>query len=79
LQARVAKWGNSLGVRIPQAVAREVGLGEGTSVEIKVSGRNLVLVPARREYTLSELVDGITSKNRHGEDEWGAPAGNESW
>jgi antitoxin MazE len=79
LQARVAKWGNSLGVRIPRAVAREVGLGEGTSVEIKVSGRNLVLVPARREYTLSELVDGITSKNRHGEADWGAPAGNESW
>ena len=79
MQARVAKWGNSLGVRIPQAVAREVGLGEGTHVEIKVSGRNLVLVPARREYTLSELVEGITSKNRHGEAEWGAPAGNESW
>ncbi|MBI3759912.1 MAG: AbrB/MazE/SpoVT family DNA-binding domain-containing protein [Deltaproteobacteria bacterium] len=79
MQARVAKWGNSLGVRIPQAVAREVGLGEGTSVEIKVSGRNLVLVPARREYTLNELVDGITSKNRHGETGWGAPAGNESW
>ena len=53
---RIAKWGNSLGVRIPRAVAREVGLDEGVSVEIKVSGRNLVLAPIRREYCLNELV-----------------------
>jgi antitoxin MazE len=79
LRVRIAKWGNSLGVRIPKAVAKEVGLDKGASVEVKVSGRNLVLAPARREYTLTELVDGITPKNRHGETDWGSPVGNESW
>jgi len=79
LRARSAKWGNSLGVRIPKAAAKEVGLDEGSDVEVKVSGRNLVLAPARREYTLTELVDGITPKNRHGETGWGSPVGNESW
>jgi len=79
LRARIAKWGNSLGVRIPKAVAKEVGLDEGTNVDVRVSGRNLVLAPAHREYSLQELVAGITAKNRHGETDWGNPVGNENW
>jgi antitoxin MazE len=79
MRARVAKWGNSLGVRIPKAVAREVGLDEGASVEVKVSGRKLIFAPAGPQYRLNELVARITPKNRHRETDWGAPAGNESW
>ena len=79
MRVRITKWGNSLGVRIPKAVAMEVGLDEGTSVEVRVSGKNLVLVPANRQYDLKELVAGITSKNRHRETDWGAPVGDESW
>ena len=79
MRARVTKWGNSLGVRIPKTMAEEVGLDEGASVEVTVSGRNLVLAPARPEYTLDELVARITPKNRHKETDWGSPVGNESW
>ena len=79
MRARIAKWGNSLGVRIPKAVAKEVGLDEGTDVEIKVSGRNLVLAPAHRQYSLDELVGEITVKNRHSETDWGEPVGKENW
>jgi len=79
LRARIAKWGNSLGVRIPKAVAKEVGLDEGANVEVKVSGRNLILAPANREYSLNELVAGITPKNRHGAIDWGSPVGHENW
>lgn len=31
----VAKWGNSLAVRIPADVARELGLQEGDSIDLK--------------------------------------------
>jgi antitoxin MazE len=79
LRARITKWGNSLGIRIPKAVAKEVGLDEGTNVDLRVSGKNLVLAPAHREYSLQELVGAITPKNRHRETDWGAPVGNESW
>lgn len=79
LRARITRWGNSLGVRIPKAVAQEVGLEEGANVEVKVSGRNLLLLSANREYSLDELVEGITPKNRHSETDWGGPVGNETW
>lgn len=79
MRTQVSKWGNSLGVRIPKAYAEEIGLSEGATVEVKLSGRNLVLTPARPEYDLEELVAGITPKNRHEETNWGEPAGKETW
>ncbi len=36
---RVAKWGNSLAVRLPQSVVELLGLNEGDSIEIHVVGR----------------------------------------
>jgi antitoxin MazE len=73
------KRGNSLALRIPRAIAKKVGLDEGANVEVRASGRDLVLAPAHREYSLQELVAGITPKNRHRETNWGAPVGNEYW
>jgi antitoxin MazE len=35
---RVAKWGNSLAVRLPAAVVEALGLKDGDEVEIKVVG-----------------------------------------
>jgi antitoxin MazE len=36
---RVAKWGNSLAVRLPAAVVEALDLTEGDRVEIRVAGR----------------------------------------
>ena len=79
MRTQVSRWGNSLGVRIPKACAEELGLAEGATVDVKVSGRNLVMEPAQREYALEELVSGITPKNRHAETDWSAPRGKEVW
>lgn len=35
---QVAKWGNSLAVRLPRSVVEALGLSEGDSVEIHVAG-----------------------------------------
>ena len=41
----VAKWGNSLALRIPSAFARELDVREGASVEISVDNGTLVVRP----------------------------------
>jgi antitoxin MazE len=49
---QVAKWGNSLAVRLPAAVVEALNLKEGDQVEIQVAGRNAFEVskaPGRRE------------------------------
>ncbi len=79
-EATVSKWGNSLAVRIPRAIAKEARLNEGDCVELDFDrDGSIVLRPARRSYELSELVSRITSKNRHRETDWGPPRGEESW
>jgi antitoxin MazE len=77
---QMAKWGNSLAVRIPRTVIRQANLHEGEQLEIEVLGEGkIVLKSARRRYDLDELVSGITEENRHDETGWGDPRGREVW
>jgi antitoxin MazE len=49
---RVAKWGNSLAVRLPAAVIKALELKEGDEIEIHVAGRREFRVarkPGREE------------------------------
>ena len=78
------KWGNSLALRVPKVVAREIGASDGKTAEMSVRDGKLVIEvtkPKRRKrrYTLDELVAGITPENRYEEIDWGPPVGNEVW
>ena len=76
---KVQKWGNSLAVRIPRTLADQVGLGNGTPVEVQASGGKLVIVPKIPKYDIDQLVRKITKKNRHELIDWGPPVGKEFW
>jgi antitoxin MazE len=77
--AKIQKWGNSLGVRIPKSLAQDAELRDGTSVDLRMENGRLVIVPAAKKYTLEELVSKITPENRHPETDWGPPVGKEVW
>ena len=79
MTTQVAKWGNSLGLRLPRSVAQEAQIGDGDTVDVVVEGGAIVIRPARARYSLDELVAGITKANRHDETDWGTPAGRETW
>jgi len=79
-ESTISKWGNSLAVRIPLAIAKQAGLGEGDAVTLALDRNGgVVLRQVRRKYELGELVSRITPKNRHRETDWGPPRGEESW
>ena len=79
-ETTVSKWGNSLAVRIPQAIAKQARLNEGDCLALALHrDGSIVLRSTRPKYELSELVSGITPKNRHQETQWGPPKGQESW
>jgi antitoxin MazE len=78
--AIVAKWGNSLAIRIPQNLAKEIHLAEGAEIDLSIVDGNLVVKPIiRKRYSLDELVNAITLENLHGEVDSGAAVGNEFW
>jgi antitoxin MazE len=80
MASTVAKWGNSLALRIPQHIVQEIQLIEGAEVDLAVIDGNLVVKPrTRRRYSLDELVDRITPDNLHAEVETGGVIGNEVW
>ena len=77
---QIAKWGNSLGLRLPKSVAREAQLDEGDTVDVSVKDGAIVVRPARPTYSLETLVSKMTPRNRHKESDWGtAPVGRELW
>jgi len=78
METVVQKWGNSLGIRIPSAIAKEHGLSNGAKVEIIDDGKKISIRPYSR-YTLDELLDGINGNNLHKAIESGTPLGNEEW
>jgi antitoxin MazE len=77
MRTKIQKWGNSLAVRIPKPIAQDLGITSESDVEMSVQDGTLVLAPARRRYSLEELVDGITPANRHDEIDLGPPMGRE--
>jgi antitoxin MazE len=62
---QIAKWGNSLGIRVPRDVADRLGLTEGTRVEVEAHGDQMVVTKATRRFALSELLEGMTPERQH--------------
>lgn len=79
-KTRLARWGNSLAVRIPSSVVGTARLREGDELKLAVSKEGaIVMRPARRKYRLDELLSKITPGNRHEETDWGLRVGKEAW
>lgn len=79
MKTKIAKWGNSLAVRVPRPFAEEIGLEEGREVDLSLVDGKLVLSPSREEWSLDCLVAGITKNNVHSEIDIGPPMGKEIW
>jgi antitoxin MazE len=80
MKASIQRWGNSLALRIPKAIAVESGLADGSVVDLRLRKGVIALIPERRrDHQLHELLSQITAKNLHKEVSTGRPAGKESW
>lgn len=77
MKTHVRKWGNSIGVRIPQQFAQEVGLTDGTELEMNIVDKKIVLM--KPKVTLDDLLQKITPENIHKEIGTGSPKGKEIW
>lgn len=78
MRMQVAKWGNSLAVRLPRQIVETAGIGEGTVLDVQVGSDGEVrLSRAKPRYTLEELLAGITPDNLPDEVFDDAPRGEE--
>ncbi len=78
--SKLQKWGNSLGLRIPQSLAREIAVAEGTSVELRLENGSLRITPVRHSgFDLSELLSRVTPATLHDAVDTGPATGREVW
>ena len=77
VQSTVAKWGASLAVRIPKAIAEQWGVSEGSRIELIPRGEQVVI--RKKRYDLAEMLEKVTPGNLHSEVDMGPPAGREEW
>ena len=80
MDATIQKWGNSLAIRIPKAFADEVGLEQGSLIELHIIDGQIVITPMKKPaYDLETLLNQVTDDNLHAEVDAGDPVGNEGW
>ena len=71
MTTKIRKWGNSYGIRVTKARVHELGLRDGSLIEVPN------IKPVQKKYNLDELIASINPENLHPEIDWGPDVGNE--
>jgi antitoxin ChpS len=73
--------GGSVTVTLPRQMLRQMGLEAGHEVEISTDGHSLTLAPARKRYSLAQMLKGMKPGDMPADAGWDAepPAGREAW
>jgi antitoxin MazE len=78
METIIKKWGNSLGIRIPNTIIKELSLENGSHVEIFEEADRIIIKPKSSD-SLKIILDQITSDNVHKEIDFAKPMGKEIW
>jgi antitoxin MazE len=78
MHVQLSKWGNSLGLRLPRALARQIGVGEGQKVNITAEGGRLIVEPMAPAWCLEDLLVGMTPEAMSAAFTWGDDSGREA-
>lgn len=63
MQAHIQKWGNSLGLRIPSKLAKQLQLHPGTPVTLEIEDNRIIIKAPK--YNLESLLKDVTKENQH--------------
>jgi antitoxin MazE len=63
-EGTISKWGNSLALRIPQALAEQLGVKENSSVYLTIEDNRLYI---KKQLTLEEMLETVNPDNVHRE------------
>ncbi|HVW20152.1 MAG TPA: AbrB/MazE/SpoVT family DNA-binding domain-containing protein [Opitutaceae bacterium] len=72
MKVPIQKWGNSLALRLPKALAHDARLVHGSEFDLRLEDGRVVLVPLKkRRPALEELLARVTPENTRSEADWG--------
>ncbi|MEW6624403.1 MAG: AbrB/MazE/SpoVT family DNA-binding domain-containing protein [Bacillota bacterium] len=81
MMAKIQKWGNSQGIRIPKQLLAIASIKEDDEVELIAEYDKIIIRRAKKEknYTIQELFAEYNTEHAPEEEEWGPPMGREEW
>lgn len=68
MKIQLRKWGNSLGLRVPQKIAQNYGLDENSLVELTETSEGIIIQKRNRVSSLDELLSSIPDDFEYPED-----------
>lgn len=77
MQSHIQKWGNSLGLRIPIQIAKQLNLHQGSLVILEIEDNRIIIQAPK--YNLDDMLKEITPKNKHHQILDDEQRGNEEW
>lgn len=80
MKAKVQKWGNSLGIRIPKPIAIKAELTEGSEVDLDEHEGCVTIRSSKKKVTLPLILRSLRKSGPYPEEfDWGTPFGKEIW
>ena len=81
MTAKISKWGNSQGLRMPKDIMETLHLQVGDDVNITILDGKVILEPIKKDilnYDLNDLISKIPS-NYKASEEFSSKSGSEIW
>ncbi len=78
--ARLQKWGNSQGIRIPKQLLLTASFKEGDEVDITAEYDKIIIKHVEKpvkKYRIEELFADYSGGTKQAEEDWGIPSGKE--
>ena len=80
MEAKIQKWGNSLGIRLPSNILKSLGLKSNDIIDITEEEDKIIITKSiKKKISLKELFDKYDGPNLSKEFEWDEPRGREIW
>ena len=80
MEAKLQKWGNSNGIRIPNVLLKALNLKSNDIVKLEqVDDKIIITKSNNKKISLKERFNNYTGKNLAKEFEWDESVGNEIW
>ena len=77
MEVKIAKWGNSMALRLPKSVINDLQLSDGSVLDITVRENKLIGESVKKKYNLIDLLKEVNSSNIHSETNTGNIVGKE--
>ncbi len=80
MEAKIQKWGNSVGIRIPSSILKSLNIKTNDILNIEQEEDKIIIsIPKKKKISLEERFKNYRGENLSKDFSWDDPMGEEIW